>query len=232
MQTIKLKKSIIPSCDVPNLKLLDKLVKETCKVEGVSAYKIGFELVIPFGIKEVIKTIRNRTNLPIIYDHQKAGTDIPEMGEKFMKAIKGVDYVILFPMAGPITEEKWIKAAFKERLQVIVGGEMTHKGYMERAGGFILNMAPKQIFKIAANLGIRDFVVPGNKPFMINEYRRFLESFGIKPTFYSPGLIAQGGELTEGAKAAGENWHAIVGRGIYQAKNMKKAAEKMVAALG
>jgi len=231
MQIIKLKKSIIPSCDVPNLKMLDKLVKETCKVEGVSAYKIGFELVIPFGIKEVIKTIRKRTQLPIIYDHQKAATDIPEMGEKFMKAIKGVDYVILFPMAGPITEEKWIKAAFKEKLHVIVGGEMTHKGYMERAGGYILNMAPKQIFKIAANLGVRDFVVPGNKPFMIKEYRRFLESFGLKPTFYSPGLVAQGGDLTEGAKAAGENWHAIVGRGIYRSKNMKKAAEKMVAAL-
>ncbi len=231
MSVIKLKKSIIPSCDVPNLKLLDKLVKETCKVKGVSAYKIGFELVIPFGIKEVIKTIRKRTPLPIIYDHQKAATDIPEMGEKFMKAIKGVDYVILFPMAGPITEEKWIKAAFKEKLHVIVGGEMTHKGYMERAGGYIMNMAPKQMFKIAANLGVRDFVVPGNKPFMIKEYRRFLESFGLKPTFYSPGLVAQGGDLTEGAKAAGENWHAIVGRGIYKAKNMKKAAEKMVAAL-
>ncbi|MBW2975321.1 orotidine 5'-phosphate decarboxylase [Candidatus Woesearchaeota archaeon] len=231
MAHIKLKRSIIPACDVPNLKLLDRLVRETCNVKGISAYKIGFELVIPFGIKEVIRTIRKRTKLPIIYDHQKAATDIPDMGEKFMKAVKGVDYVILFPMAGPVTEEKWIKAAFKEKLNVIVGGEMTHKGYMERAGGFILNMAPKQMFKIAANLGVMDFVVPGNKPFMIKEYRRFLESFGIKPTFYSPGLIAQGGSLTEGAKAAGENWHAIVGRALYNAKNIKKAAEKMVEAL-
>ncbi len=231
MAHIKLKKSIIPSCDVPSLKLLDKLVKETCKVKGVSAYKIGFELVIPFGIKEVIKTIRKRTKLPIIYDHQKGGTDIPEMGDKFMKAIKGVDSVILFPMAGPVTEEKWIKAAFKARLHVIVGGEMTHKAYMERAGGFILNMAPKQMFRIAANLGVRDFVVPGNKPFMIKEYARFLDSFGIKPVFYSPGLIAQGGSLSEGAKAAGDNWHAIVGRAIYNSKNMKKAAEKLVEAL-
>ncbi|MBU0627696.1 MAG: orotidine 5'-phosphate decarboxylase [Nanoarchaeota archaeon] len=231
MSFIKMKRSIIPACDVPNLKLLEKLVKETCKVKGIGGYKIGFELVIPFGIKEVIKTIKKYTNLPIIYDHQKAATDIPEMGEKFMKAIKGVDSVILFPMAGPITEEKWIKAAFKERLHVIVGGDMTHKGYLERGGGFISNMAPKQIFKIAANLGVRDFVVPGNKPFMINEYRRFLESFGIKPAFYSPGLIAQGGSLTEGAKAAGEHWHAIVGRAIYNAKNMKKAAEQLVAVL-
>ena len=196
MSYLKLKRSIIPACDVPNLKLLDKLVKETCNVKGIGGYKIGFELVIPFGIKEVIKTIRKHTKLPIMYDHQKAGTDIPEMGDKFMKAIKGVDSVILFPMAGPITEEKWIKAAYKEKLHIIVGGEMTHKGYMERGGGYILNMAPKKIFKVAANLGIRDFVVPGNKPFMIKEYRRFLESFGLKPTFYSPGFIAQGVSLT------------------------------------
>ncbi len=231
MVFIKLKRSIIPSCDVPNLKVLEKLVKETCKVKGIGAYKIGLQLVIPYGIGPVIKTIRRLTDLPIIYDHQKAATDIPELGEKFMKAVKGVDSVILFPMAGPVTEEKWIKAAFKERLHVIVGGDMTHKAYLERGGGFISNMAPKQIFKIAANLGVRDFVVPGNKPFMINEYRRFLDSFGIKPIFYSPGLVAQGGSLTEGAKAAGEYWHAIVGRGIYKAKNMKKAAEQLVKAL-
>ncbi len=231
MAYIKLKRSIIPACDVPTLKLLDKLVKETCKVKGIGAYKIGFELVIPYGIKEVIKTIRKRTKLPIIYDHQKGGTDIPEMGEKFMKAIKGVDSVILFPLAGPVSEEKWIKAAFKERLHIIVGGDMTHKGYLERAGGFIHNMAPKQIFKIAANLGVRDFVVPGNKPFMITEYRRFLESFGVKPTFYSPGLIAQGGSLTEGAKAAGENWHAIVGRALYNSKNINRKAKELVKAI-
>ncbi len=231
MPFIKLKKSIIPSCDVPNLKLLDKLVKETCNIEGIGAYKIGLELVIRYGIKEVIKAIRKRTKLPIIYDHQKAATDIPDLGEKFMKAINGVDAVILFPMAGPITEEKWIKAAFKERLQVIVGGDMTHKGYLERSGGFIVNMAPKRIFKIAANLGVRDFVVPGNKPFMIKEYKRFLESFGFKPILYSPGLITQGGSLTEGAKVAGENWHAIVGRALYKAKNIKKAALGMVKAL-
>ena len=96
MSYLKLKRSIIPACDVPNLKLLDKLVKETCNVKGIGGYKIGFELVIPFGIKEVIKTIRKHTKLPIMYDHQKAGTDIPEMGDKFMKAIKGVDSVILF----------------------------------------------------------------------------------------------------------------------------------------
>ena len=55
-------------------------------------------------------------------------------------------------------------------------------------------------------------------------YKAFLEARGIKPIFYSPGLIAQGGNITESAKAAGPRWHAIVGRGIYQESDMKKAA--------
>ena len=76
MPIIKLKKSIIPSCDVESLEKLDKLVKATCNVKGVGAYKIGFELVIPFGMEKVVKAIRKHTKLPIIYDHQKAGTDI------------------------------------------------------------------------------------------------------------------------------------------------------------
>jgi orotidine-5'-phosphate decarboxylase len=46
--------------------------------------------------------------------------------------------------------------------------------------------------------------------------------------FYSPGLVAQGGSITEGAKVAGDSWHAIVGRGIYQQQDMKKAAQELV----
>ena len=126
MPLIKLKKSIIPSCDVDSLKKLSKLVKATCSVKGTGAYKIGFELVIPFGMEKVVKTIRKYTKLPVIYDHQKAGTDIPEIGEKFMKACKLADAVILFPQAGPETEAAWIKAAQKAKMNVIVGGEMTH----------------------------------------------------------------------------------------------------------
>ena len=71
MPIIKLKKSIIPSCDVNSLEKLDKLVKSTCTVKGIGAYKIGFELVIPFGMKKVVKIIRKHTKLPIIYYHQK-----------------------------------------------------------------------------------------------------------------------------------------------------------------
>ena len=228
MPIIKLKKSIIPSCDVSDLEKLKKLVKETCSVEGIGAYKIGLELCIPFGIRKVIETIREYTDLPIIYDHQKAGTDIPELGEKFAKAVKGVNAVILFPLAGPETEKAWIKACRKERLGVIVGGEMTHKAFLETDGGFISEKEALKIYEIAAEEKINDYVVPGNKPEKIKLYKAFLEARGVKPVFYSPGLVTQGGDIAEGAKAAGDNWHAIIGRALYNAKDVNKAAKEMV----
>lgn len=226
MPIIKLKKSIIPSCDVDNLEKLSKLVKATCFIKGVGAYKIGFELVIPFGMKEVVKTIRKYTKLPIIYDHQKAGTDIPEMGEKFMKACKLVDAVILFPQAGPETEVAWIKAAQQAKMPIVIGGEMTHQAYLKEAGGFIDDNAPKRMYGIAASMGVTDFVIPGNKPERALEYVKIIKNKIKNPVFYSPGLINQGGNITDLAKKL-DSWHAVIGRAIYEAKDMRKVAEEL-----
>jgi orotidine-5'-phosphate decarboxylase len=228
MPIIKLNKSIIPSCDISDLTRLKNLVKETCSVEGIGAYKIGLELCIPYGLYPVLDTIRKHTDLPIIYDHQKAATDIPELGEKFAKAVKGVDAVILFPLTGPETEKAWINACKKAKLGVIVGGEMTHKGFLESESGFISEKDSLKIYEIAAKEKINDYVVPGNKPEKIKLYKAFLEARGIKPVFYSPGLIAQGGNITESAQAAGESWHAIIGRALYNAKDIHNAAKELV----
>ena len=226
MPIIKLKKSIIPSCDVPSLEKLSRLVKATCSVKGVGAYKIGFELVIPFGMEKAVKTIRKHTNLPVIYDHQKAGTDIPDMGSKFMEACKLSDAVIIFPQAGPETEAAWIKSAQQAKMKMIVGGEMTHSAFLKQDGGFIDDNAPKKIYEIAASMGIQDFVIPGNKPEKAMEYANLIRTKIKKPVFYSPGLVSQGGNISDLAKKL-ESWHAIIGRAIYEAKDMKKAAEEM-----
>ena len=226
MLIIKLNKSIIPSCDVDSLEKLSKLVKATCSVKGVGAYKIGCGLVIPYGMEKVVKTIRKITKLPIIYDHQKAGTDIPEMGAKFMQACRHVDAVILFPQAGPETEVAWIKAAQETKMNVIIGGEMTHQAYLKEAGGFIEDDAPKRMYEIAASMGVSDFVIPGNKPEKALEYTNIIKNKIKEPVFYSPGLIAQGGKVSDLAKKL-DRWHAIIGRAIYEAKDMRKAAEEL-----
>ena len=231
MKLIKLERSLIPSCDVPTLEDFEKLVSSTCSIEGVGAYKIGFELALSYGLQAIVKSARKYTKLPIIYDHQKAGTDVPFTGEKFARVCKnsGIDSVILFPQAGPATEEAWINACKKEGLHVIVGGEMTHPKYVETDGGFLTAKGIECMYLTAAKLGITDFVVPGNKPERIKYYRELLKD--TDPIFYSPGLISQGGDLTESAHAAGNKWHAIIGRALYQSKDITAKAKELASSL-
>ena len=159
----------------------------------------------------------------------------------------GINAIILFPQAGPITEYEWIKSAQDRNLGVIVGGEMTHPRYLdgdfknttkknyteifkelgidEDITGYVRNFAPEEMYGLAAKMKVTDFVVPGNKPDYIKYYKNVIEMNGIsKSILYSPGLIKQGGKISEGAKAAGKRFHGIVGRGIYEAENIRQAA--------
>jgi len=217
-------RSIIPACDV-SLEVYRKLVKETSDIDAVSAYKIGFELGLLYGLPEIVAIAREHGNKKIIYDHQKAGTDIPDTGKSFMKVMKqaGVDAVILFPQAGPGTQKAWIKAAQDLDLGVIVGGLMTHPQYMRSEGGYIADEAIMEIYLNAVDEGVTNFVVPGNKVNDLTALMEELERVVVDPVLYSPGLVTQGGDISDAGRAAGEKWHAIVGRGIYQAEDMKQA---------
>ncbi|MDP2864307.1 MAG: hypothetical protein Q8N73_01445, partial [bacterium] len=82
---------------------------------------------------------------------------------------------------------------------------------------------------IAAENGVSNFVVPGNKTEFVLRYRELLEKLLGQGNFtlYAPGFIAQLGIISETGKVAGESWHAIVGSAIYKAEgveNMRKAA--------
>jgi len=233
MRIIKFERSIIPACDVETLEELKRIVEGTCGVDKIGGYKIGFSLGLSHSLPKVVETIRNFTELPIIYDHQKAGTDIPDLGQKFAETCKnaGVDAVILFPQSGPATQEAWIKACHDIGLGVLVGGEMTHPKFKRSEGGFIDDNALDEIYSNGANFGVTNFVVPGNRIDRISHYRTILEKKVKDLTFFAPGFVAQGGEITEAAKAAGKSWHAIVGRGIYKAEDVRKAAEELTSKL-
>ena len=233
MRIIKYDRSVIPACDVRSLEDLKKLVEQTHDVKGIGGYKIGLVLGLSFGLPKIVEVIREFTDLPIIYDHQKAGTDIPPLGQKFAKVCKdaGVNAVIIFPQSGPATEEEWIKACKEVSLEILIGGEMTHPKYKKSEGGFISDDVLDKIYLNAAKLNVTNFVVPGNRIERIKHYRSILEPIVKDLTFFAPGFVAQGGEITEAAKAAGQFWHAIVGRGIYRAEDMRKAAEELTSKL-
>ena len=219
-------RSVIVACDVRSLLDLQNIVSATSGVQGIGGYKVGMTLVIRFGLSQVVSVIRSASAvpLPIIYDHQKGATDIPELGTEFATAVKesGADAAILFPLTGPVVAKRWIRAiqdCKSEGLDVIVGGHMTHEQFIEFDGGYITNMAPFSIYGIAAEMGVINFVVPGNKPKSVQTYRRHLETIGVdleKLNLFAPGFIIQGGDISEAGKVAGEQWHAIVGSAIYK----------------
>lgn len=212
-------RSVIPACDVPSLVKLGQIAQAVSGVPGIGALKVGLELAIPWGLKKVVETIRLRSELPVIYDHQKGGTDIPDLGPKFANAVRaaGADAVILFPFGGAATAGKWIEACQGEGLVVLVGGHMTQPRFLENEGGFIANSGPEEIYKLAARSGVTNFVVPGNKTDFVLMYRQILEGIlGVGNfTLYAPGFIGQGGDISETGKVAGDRWHAIVGSAIY-----------------
>ena len=229
---IPARRSVIPACDVSTLSDFQRLVKQTADVVGIGGYKLGFELTVPNGLREVVAIARDHTKLPLIYDliydHQKAGNDIPQTGSKFATAAResGVDAVILFPFTSPATQSEWTRAAQGEGLTVLVGAHMTHVQFLESEGGYIADSAPERIYKLAIDQGVRDFVVPGNKTEFVQRYRELFEgllgSDGF--TLYAPGFVAQGGSITDAGKVAGENWHAIVGTALYKAPDIRQAA--------
>ncbi len=186
---------LMPALDLDDL---ETAVRAVARVEGLHAicgFKVGFSLGLGYGLPEVVRRIRSVTAKPVIYDHQKGGTDIPETGALFARAMKraGVDAAILFPQAGPRTLAAWVGALAAEGVGCIVGGVMTHPGYLHSEGGYLDDAAVEGIYSHAVEAGVRSFVLPLTRP---DAAARIVARSGIAAgwTCYSPGFGAQGGE--------------------------------------
>ena len=197
-----------------------RTVRETAHLDCIYGYKVGFYLALTFGLTALVNKIRqDAPGKKIIYDHQKAANDIPEMGDKFARLmrISGIDQAILFPFAGPRTEESWIKACQDEDIDVIVGGKMTHDGFSTSEGGIVSPLSSGLIYRRAAMLGVTSFVMPPND---FDFYKSVLDDIGRfskeKPIIFSPGF---------GARGHNTNIYTdipIIGRAIYQSSDPNK----------
>lgn len=217
------KYGIIVACDVTSLEELRELVRETHDVEGLTGYKTGKLLGLRFGLNKVSEIVRQFTNKPIIYDHQKAGTDIPYIGDEYAELLReaDIDAAIIFPQAGPETEEAYVKSLKEYDVEPIVGGEMTHQGYLEKEGGFLRNHAPEEMYVKAAESGVEIFVAPGNRTEALRKWTDLISEKIHEPIFTSPGFGRQGGDVKEGIEAVRDvnesaGFHAIIGSGIYK----------------
>lgn len=240
------KYGIIPACDFSKMSDLENLVKSTCEIEGIVGYKIGAILGLKYGLQDVVETISSLTELPIIYDHQKFGTDIPDIcGGEILEIFKhaGLDSIIIFPQAGPETLrtsilgsdnpkfKDTVKGCLNVGLTPIVGGEMTHNRYIVSDGGYIADKSPEQMYLDAAKLGVEYFVVPGTKIDKMKKYSSLLGKTlkNKTPKFMFPGLGKgyQGGDIIEAFNAVKPfSGYAIIGRSIYASDNIKESAER------
>lgn len=229
------KRSVIVAADVRNLLDLESLAEAMAGIEGIGGFKLGFRL----GLQDLalaVNVIRRKlgADFPIIYDHQKGGNDIPETGVGFAETVRDarIGSVILFPFAGPETQEAWTKSCFDAGLQVLTGGIMTHKKFLVSEGGYIHDAAVEQIYKNACAWGCTHFVVPGTKLNWVKQIRLWLiEKLGEGNfVLYAPGFITQGGDISECGQAAGDEWHPIVGSAIYKQPTREAMRQAAIAA--
>jgi orotidine-5'-phosphate decarboxylase len=227
-------RTVIPACDIYDLDRFEQIVRETADMDKVGGYKVGFQLGLLHSLPRVVEIVKKLAPAKkVIYDHQKAGTDIPDTGFNYAEVMKqsGVDAAILFPESGPVTQVRWMGELLQAGIEVFVGGEMTHKGYKVSDGGYISDEALETMYRKGAERGVIHYIVPGNKIDRIGVYKALIESYGIPPVFASPGLITQGGVISDAARVAGENWHAIVGRDIMNAKDIRSKVNELTSQL-
>jgi orotidine-5'-phosphate decarboxylase len=219
---------IIPALDLESVDEIRRVVEETCEVEGVVGYKLGIAGALRLGLANAVRTIREITDLPILYDHQKAGLDIPDMAKKFCAICReaGVDALVLFPLAGPSAVDEFVVHTQRQGLCPIIGGDFPMAEYKESSGGYVADDGPTRIFKHAVNLGVQHFIVPSIN---LNEVRRvseFLSTSVHKPTLFMTGIGAMGGRISDAfAAAPGCFCYAIVGRAVYASDSPKESAK-------
>jgi orotidine-5'-phosphate decarboxylase len=222
---------IIIAADVTTLPDLQSLAALGASVREVAAIKVGFSLALRHGLPAVVGAIKEVTQLPVIFDHQKAGTDIPQMGEPFSLACReaGAQAVIIFPHSGPRTLEGFVKGAFEHGLVPIVGLVMTHPAYLQSEGGYLRDDAPELICDSALSLGVTDFVLPGTKRDVVRRFSKSILGGVENVTIMMPGIGTQGGSIKSAFEAAVPHRRfAIVGSAIYAAADPKLALENLV----
>ncbi|HET6924522.1 MAG TPA: orotidine 5'-phosphate decarboxylase / HUMPS family protein [Candidatus Saccharimonadales bacterium] len=230
---IEAPRSIVLAADMAPV-AYEPIVRDLAGVEGLGGIKLGFKIgysriSLP-GAVDIVREVD--PDLKVIFDHQKAGTDIIDTGKDFAEAMTEakVDAAILFPFTGPKVQHNWVRELQKKNIPAICGAEMTHEGQVAESdgtqGGYIHPRAFERIFTLAVQLDVRDFVVPGNKAERVAHYRTFIGSLLGQEEFtlWAPGFVTQGGDVSETGAAAGPNFHAIVGRGIYGAEQPRVAA--------
>ena len=227
--SFKTSHGIMPALDSDTVYDVLRTAEASTRIDGVIGYKIGLTLALRLGLPGAVTALREVTDLPIIYDHQKAGPDIPDMGPKFcaLAADAGVSGLILFPLAGPRAVDTFVGGAIDADLMPLVGGDLPLKDYNASGGGYVIDDALDHIFQRAVDLGANHFIVPGNTDEKVRHHATRLRKSIRTPNLVIPGIGALGGTISDCfAAAKGCRAYAVIGRGIYGAPDPAEAAKR------
>jgi len=215
----------------------DKLFSKADRVlDAVHPYlcavKFNHHLVLPLGTFEGVRRLVSKAHekgLPTIMDCKinDVGNTNQVIAEYYYAA--GFDALIANPFIG---WDEGLKPVFdvarKNDKGVILLVYMSHKAAHEGYGQTIIDPETKQqtpqyasFAKKASALSADGAVVGATYPEKISEVHSIL---GDETPIYSPGIGAQGGEITAALKAGAS--YLIVGRTITQAEDPAKAAKE------
>jgi orotidine-5'-phosphate decarboxylase len=212
---------IVPALDLQTVDELRRVVRETCQVEGIVEYKLGLQAVLHIGLFQAVDAVRELTDLPIVYDHQKAGADMPDSAAGFAEICSHTDIegLIIFPVAGPTAVREFVGNSLAHGLQPVVGGHIPVPDYGISGGGYMADDALERIIALAAETGASRFVLPANDPARIERTTKWLLDTVADPVLYLTGIGPLGGSITESFAAARGMpiRRAVIGRRICSA---------------
>lgn len=226
---------IVPALDADTEEQLVQVVKATARLEGVAGYKIGLSSALRHGLRESVRRIRDLTDLPLLYDHQKAGPDMPDMARKYadLCAEACIDGAILFPTSGPTSVDRFVGEMHRVSLIPIVGGEIPATDYRQSNGGYIVDDALDRILARAAAAKADHFVLPANNADNVSRWSRWIGANVPNAVVFLTGFGALGGTIEDSFAAADAcaRRFAIVGRLIVQSKAPDEAVKRLYDAI-
>jgi orotidine-5'-phosphate decarboxylase len=173
MELFEKKNGIIIDLGYLQNKSLIAAIEATDSIPFVVGYKIGALPVLEAGLKDTFRNIRKISSKPLLYDHQKLGSDLPDIYKgRMLDLIKsyGADGVFIFPLGGKEVLEAIINKCIDIELIPVVCGDLSYKGFFSEEGGYIDIDIQQRIYLDAASYGVSHFMMSCNRVDRIKIY--------------------------------------------------------------
>jgi len=173
MELLEKKNGIIIDLGYLQGKSLIDTIELTESIPFVVGYKVGTLPVLEAGLKETLGRIRKISSKPLLYDHQKLGSDLPETYKgKMLDLIKsyGADGLFVFPLGGKEVLEAITNKCISIELTPIVCGDLTYVGFFAEEGGYVNLDMQQRIYLDAASYGVSHFMMSCNRVDRIKIY--------------------------------------------------------------